>query len=64
MVHRDVSAQDVTDEFVDTEMRIKNARAMQDRLQALLEKATVKEALEIEKELGASPRRSRRSRAS
>ncbi|HSO40383.1 MAG TPA: DUF4349 domain-containing protein [Labilithrix sp.] len=51
VLHRDIQAQDVTDEFVDTEIRIKNARAMQVRLKALLEKAPVKEALEIEKEL-------------
>jgi hypothetical protein len=52
VVHRDVTAEDVTDEFVDTEVRLKNARAMRDRLQQLLEKAPVKEAIEIEKELG------------
>ena len=51
VLHRDVQAQDVTDEFVDTEIRIRNARAMQVRLKALLDKANVKEALEIEKEL-------------
>ena len=51
VIHRDIQAQDVTDEFVDTEIRIKNARAMQVRLKALLEKAPVKEALEIEKEM-------------
>ena len=51
MLHRDIQAQDVTDEFVDTEIRIKNARAMQVRLKVLLEKANVKEALEIEKEM-------------
>ncbi len=51
VLHRDIQAQDVTDEFVDTEIRIKNARAMQIRLKALLEKAPVKEALEIEKEM-------------
>ncbi len=51
VLHRDVAAQDVTDELVDLEVRIKNARAMQARLKALLEKAPVKEALEIEKEL-------------
>jgi hypothetical protein len=51
VLHRDIQAQDVTDEFVDTEIRIKNARAMQVRLKALLEKAMVKEALEIEKEM-------------
>jgi hypothetical protein len=51
VLHRDIEAQDVTDEFVDTEIRIKNARAMQVRLKALLEKANVKEALELEKEM-------------
>jgi hypothetical protein len=51
VLHRDVQAQDVTDEFVDTEIRIKNGRAMQARLKILLDKANVKEALEIEKEM-------------
>lgn len=51
VLHRDISAQDVTDEFVDTEIRMKNARAMQVRLKVLLDKANVKEALEIEKEM-------------
>lgn len=52
VLHRDVQALDVTDQFVDTESRLKNAKVMRDRLQALLAKAAVKEALEIEKELG------------
>jgi hypothetical protein len=52
VVHRDISAEDVTDEFVDTEVRLKNARAMRDRLLQLLERAPVKEAIELEKELG------------
>jgi hypothetical protein len=51
VLHREIQAQDVTDEYVDTEIRIKNARAMQARLRQLLERAAVKEALEIEKEL-------------
>ncbi len=51
VIHRDVSAEDVTDAYVDTEARLKNARAVRDRLQALLEKAAVKEAIEIQKEL-------------
>jgi len=51
VLHRDVQAQDVTDEYVDVEIRIKNARAMQVRLKQLLDKASVKEALEIEKEM-------------
>jgi hypothetical protein len=52
VTHRDVKAEDVTDEFTDLEVRLKNARAMRDRLDDLLKKAPVKEALEIEKELG------------
>jgi hypothetical protein len=51
VLHRDIQAQDVTEEVVDLEIRIKNAHAMQDRLKALLLKAPVKEAIEIEKEL-------------
>ncbi|MBX3190169.1 MAG: DUF4349 domain-containing protein [Labilithrix sp.] len=51
VLHRDIQAQDVTDEYVDLEIRIKNARAMQTRLKQLLERANVKEALEIEKEM-------------
>jgi hypothetical protein len=51
VVHRDVSAQDVTDAYVDIESRLKNSRAVRDRLQALLEKASVKEAIEIQREL-------------
>jgi hypothetical protein len=52
VLHRDVRAQDVTDEYMDLEVRIKNARAMRDQLAALLAKANVKEAIEIERELG------------
>jgi hypothetical protein len=51
VLHRDVTAQDVTDAYFDLEARLKNARAVRDRLQALLEKAAVKEAIEIQKEL-------------
>ena len=51
VLHREIQAQDVTDEHVDLEIRIKNARAMQRRLTDLLAKASVKDALEIEKEL-------------
>jgi hypothetical protein len=52
VLHRDVRAQDVTDEFMDLDTRLKNARAMRQRLQDLLAKAAVKEALEIETQLG------------
>jgi hypothetical protein len=50
--HREVKAEDVTEEFMDLGVRLKNARAMRDRLEDLLKKAAVKDALEIEKELG------------
>ena len=51
VLHRDIAADDVTDQHVDLEIRIKNARAMQRRLTELLGRADVKNALEIEKEL-------------
>lgn len=51
VLHRDVTAEDVTDQYVDLEIRIKNSRAMQTRLKQLLEKAAVKEAIDIEREL-------------
>jgi hypothetical protein len=51
VVHRDIKAEDVTDEFFDLEVRLRSARAMRDRLAKLLQQAAVKEALEIEKEL-------------
>lgn len=50
---RRLSVQDVTARFVDMELRIKNLRALRDRMQALLDKAEqVKDLLAIEKELG------------
>lgn len=52
VLHRDIKAEDVTDEFFDLETRLKNARVMRDRLVQLLAKAPVKEAIDIEKELG------------
>jgi hypothetical protein len=52
VLHRDIRAEDVTDRFVDMESRLRNARAMRQRLQQLLERAPVKEAIEIERELG------------
>jgi len=52
VVHRDVAAEDVTDRYVELETRLRNARAMRDRLVQLLERAPVKEAIEIERELG------------
>jgi len=52
VTHRDIKAQDVTDEFVDLQARLKNAYVMRDRLTELLARAAVKEAIDIEKELG------------
>jgi hypothetical protein len=52
VVHRDIKAQDVTDQVVDLQARLKNAQAMRDQLLELLRRATVKEALEIETQLG------------
>jgi hypothetical protein len=52
MVHRNVSAEDVTEQFRDIEVRLKNARAVRDRLEQLLQKAAkVEESVIIEKEL-------------
>jgi hypothetical protein len=52
VVNREISAKNVTDEYFDMQIRLKSAKAMQDRLIALLAKAvTVKEALEVEREL-------------
>ena len=51
VLHRNVAAEDVTDEYVDLELRLKNARAMRDQLAGLLHGAAVKDAVEIEKEL-------------
>jgi hypothetical protein len=52
VTHRDIKAEDVTDQYVDLEARLKNAYAVRDRLKELLDKAVVKEALDIERELG------------
>lgn len=52
VLHRNVVAEDVTEQFMDAEVRLKNARAVRDRLQELLAKATkVEDSLAIEKEL-------------
>ena len=49
---RSVASQDVTEQYIDTEARLKNAIALRDRLKALLGQAKgVKDILEIEKEL-------------
>lgn len=52
IVHKEITAEDVTDQYVDMEARLRNAKAMRDRLQDLLQRAQVKEAIEIQAELG------------
>jgi hypothetical protein len=52
VVHRDIKAEDVTDQYVDLQARLKNAYAMRDQLLELLRRANVKEAIEIQTELG------------
>ncbi|MCZ6682560.1 MAG: DUF4349 domain-containing protein [Planctomycetota bacterium] len=52
VVARQLDAADVTEEYVDLEARLKNAKAVRERLRALLDRAEdVKAALEVEKEL-------------
>jgi hypothetical protein len=52
VLHRDVSAQDVTAEFRDLEVRLKNLQAVRGRLQQLLAQAkNVQDALQVEREL-------------
>ncbi len=51
VVHHEVAAQDIADVSMDVEARLKNAHAVRDRLHALLEKADMKETIEIEREL-------------
>jgi hypothetical protein len=51
VLHRSVAAEDVTDQYVDLELRLKNAQAVRARLEKLLETASVKDAVDIHKEL-------------
>jgi len=52
VIDKDITAQDVTDKHIDLEMRLRNAKALQKKLIALLEKSqVVRDTLEIEKEL-------------
>lgn len=51
-LHREVSARDVTEQYNDLAIRLRNAEAMRERLVALLAKATtVKDALAVEEQL-------------
>lgn len=50
--HRSIQGEDVTEQYIDVEARLKNKIALRDRLKQLLEKATdVKDILAIEAEL-------------
>jgi hypothetical protein len=52
VIHREESVQDVTDEFLDLQVRVQNARALRQRLEQLLAQAkNVEEALMVEREL-------------
>ena len=52
VIDKEVTAQDVTDQYFDIEMRLKNAKATQQKLLALLEKSqVVRDTMDIEKEL-------------
>jgi hypothetical protein len=51
-LHRDVSAEDVTEAYHDLQMRLRNAEVVRQRLEALLAKAAnVDDALAVEREL-------------
>ena len=51
-LHRDVAARDVTEEFADLEVRLRNAEVVRQRLEGLLAKAAnVEDALAVEREL-------------
>lgn len=52
ITEKEIKAQDVTEEHTDLEIRLKSAKALLEKLLALLGKAqTVKEALEVEREI-------------
>ena len=51
ITQREIKAQDVTDDVVDLEMRLRNAKALEEKVLGLLECAgTLQAALELEKE--------------
>jgi hypothetical protein len=53
VLHRNVTAEDVSEEFHDLQIQLRNLMAMRERLVALLAKSTkVEEAIAVEKELG------------
>lgn len=53
VVHRNVQAQDVGEEYRDIAIRLRNAEVVRDRLEELLRQAnTVEDALKVQRELG------------
>ncbi len=52
VIDKDITAQDVTEEYEDLALRLRNARALREKLEQLLARAKdVKEVLAVEKEL-------------
>jgi hypothetical protein len=52
MLHKDVQVEDVTEQYLDISLRLKNAREVRDRIAALLASAkTVEDSLKVEREL-------------
>lgn len=52
LIHREVQAQDVSEEFHDIDIRIRNLEAMRTRVEALLARASnIEEALQVEEQL-------------
>ena len=52
VTNRQVDAEDITEEFLDLEVRLKNSRAIRERLEQLLSRASkVEDSIAIEKEL-------------
>jgi hypothetical protein len=52
VLHRNVTAEDVTEQYRDIAIRLRNARAVRDRLEALLGKAQkIEESIALEREL-------------
>jgi hypothetical protein len=51
-LHKDVQVEDVTEQYLDISLRLKNAREVRDRIAALLANAkTVEDSLKVEREL-------------
>jgi len=51
VLHRNVVAEDVSDRFQDLSARLRNLKAVRDKLEGFLAKANVKESIEIQNEL-------------